>query len=80
MAAAADCAHQEREGRGGALSAHLSRHHRPQAAHRGGRPEGPEQVCPPSSVGHSQSLSARQLASARHQDGNYQAVRSGTCK
>lgn len=80
MAAVADCAHQEREGRGGALSAHLSRHHRPEAAHRGGRAEGPQQVCPPRPVGDAQSVGAGQLAPARHQDRDHQAVRTGTCK
>ncbi len=81
MAAAADCAHQEREGRGGAFSAHLSRHHRPEAAHRGGRAEGPQQVCPPRPVGDAQSVGAgQQLAPARHQDRDHQAVRTGTCK
>lgn len=34
MASVAHCAHQKREGRCGPFFAHLSRHHRPQAAHR----------------------------------------------
>lgn len=83
MATAADCAHQEREGRRRPLSAHLPGHYRPEAAHRGGRPEGTQQVCPPGSLGDEESLGpdeSVQLTPACHQDGDDQAVRLGTCK
>ena len=83
MVTLTDCTDQKRKGCGGAVFAHLSRHHRAQATDRGGCTEGIEQVCPSRTIGDEVAFGARLtvlLALAGDQNGRHEAICVGSCK
>lgn len=89
MAATADSADKERARPGGAVPAHLSGHHRAQAANRDGRHQGrPVEIRQAREIGHQVAIGPRvavQLTPASHKGLGHanrhgQADALGTCK